>query len=254
MPRSASSIAIGAAGQADQCAVVSGRRTGRQAPSPLLGDIVIAYETIAREAAEEFKPFPHHLAHLAVHGFLHLLGYDHETDAEADAMEQLERDILAASRSPTPTALRRGRRLTAMPDTDSASSSHPDGAPYEPRNLPVPVPPAARRRRKLAGARLARAVRLEAELARRSRDVLDAMQPGESGFSPEESRCSRNILGLRERRVDDVMVPRADIVAVQQDITLGELVQRLRERRRIRASWSMTTRSTIRSAWCTSAI
>ena len=51
------------------------------------------------------------------------------------------------------------------------------------------------------------------------------MPPGESGFSPEESRMLKNILGLRERRVGDVMVPRADIVAVQQDIKLGELVR-----------------------------
>ncbi len=57
------------------------------------------------------------------------------------------------------------------------------------------------------------------------KDVLDAMTPGESGFSPEESRMLKNILGLRERRVGDVMVPRADIIAVQQDIKLGELVR-----------------------------
>jgi CBS domain containing-hemolysin-like protein len=50
------------------------------------------------------------------------------------------------------------------------------------------------------------------------------MTPGESGFSPEESRMLKNILGLRERRVGDVMVPRADIVAVQQDIKIGELL------------------------------
>lgn len=62
---------------------------------PLLGDIVIAYETVAREAAAERKPLHHHLAHLAVHGFLHLMGYDHQDDAQAAVMEQLERDILA---------------------------------------------------------------------------------------------------------------------------------------------------------------
>ena len=61
----------------------------------LLGDIVIAYETTAREAESEGKLFPHHLAHLAVHGFLHLLGYDHESDVEAEEMERLEREILA---------------------------------------------------------------------------------------------------------------------------------------------------------------
>jgi probable rRNA maturation factor len=65
------------------------------AQQPLLGDIVIAYETVARESGEEHKPFLHHLAHLAVHGFLHLMGYDHQTDSQADAMEGLERNILA---------------------------------------------------------------------------------------------------------------------------------------------------------------
>ena len=57
------------------------------------------------------------------------------------------------------------------------------------------------------------------------KDVLDLMPPGESGFSPEESRMLKNILGLRERRVGDVMIPRADIIDVQQDIALGELVR-----------------------------
>jgi len=61
----------------------------------LLGDVIVAYETLAREAAEEDKPVLDHLAHLTVHGYLHLLGYDHETDSEADAMEGLERQILA---------------------------------------------------------------------------------------------------------------------------------------------------------------
>jgi len=61
----------------------------------LLGDIIVAYETTAREAAEERKPLLHHLAHLAVHGYLHLLGYDHQSDSEAEAMEATERDILA---------------------------------------------------------------------------------------------------------------------------------------------------------------
>ncbi len=54
---------------------------------------------------------------------------------------------------------------------------------------------------------------------------LKKQRPSETGFSPTESRMLRNILELRERRIDDVMVPRADIVAVQQDIVLGELVK-----------------------------
>jgi probable rRNA maturation factor len=60
-----------------------------------LGDIAIAYETLAREAEETGKTVPDHLSHLVVHGFLHLLGYDHHMDDEAERMERLERNILA---------------------------------------------------------------------------------------------------------------------------------------------------------------
>ncbi len=67
-----------------------------------LGDIVIAYQTTAREAKAERKPFEHHLAHLAVHGFLHLVGYDHEADEQAKAMEDLEIVVLARIRVPNP--------------------------------------------------------------------------------------------------------------------------------------------------------
>jgi len=69
-----------------------------------LGDIAIAYETTRREAEAENKLFNHHLSHLAVHGFLHLIGYDHETDDEAEAMEDLERRILATLEIPDPYA------------------------------------------------------------------------------------------------------------------------------------------------------
>jgi probable rRNA maturation factor len=70
----------------------------------MLGDIAIAYQTTRREADDEGKPFDHHLSHLAVHGFLHLIGYDHENDADAEAMEALERDILAQLGIPDPYA------------------------------------------------------------------------------------------------------------------------------------------------------
>jgi probable rRNA maturation factor len=70
--------------------------------SPHLGDIAIAFETTAREARDEGKPLAHHVTHLAVHGFLHLVGYDHQSDAEAETMEQLERDILARLNVPDP--------------------------------------------------------------------------------------------------------------------------------------------------------
>jgi len=71
---------------------------------PMLGDIVLAAETVAREAADEDKPFENHLTHLIVHGFLHLVGHDHEDDAEAEAMEAAERRILAALAIPDPYA------------------------------------------------------------------------------------------------------------------------------------------------------
>ena len=74
----------------------------QQGPVKSLGDIAIAFETTASEARDEGKPFADHLAHLAVHGFLHLLGHDHETDAAADQMEGLERVILARLGVPDP--------------------------------------------------------------------------------------------------------------------------------------------------------
>jgi probable rRNA maturation factor len=61
-----------------------------------LGDIAIAYETAAGEAEAEGKRLKDHVIHLLVHGFLHLLGYDHQNDAEAAEMERLEGAILAA--------------------------------------------------------------------------------------------------------------------------------------------------------------
>ena len=81
---------------------------GKSAPAraPYIGDIVIAYQTTAREADAEGKPFNHHLAHLAVHGFLHLLGYDHENDRDAEKMESLERRILRRLAVPDPYAPR----------------------------------------------------------------------------------------------------------------------------------------------------
>ena len=90
-----------------------------------LGDIVLAYETVAREARAEGKPLDHHIAHLALHGFLHLLGYDHESHGQAEAMERRERRILArlgvpdpyadrgriSRRKPAPELIRGGRRF-----------------------------------------------------------------------------------------------------------------------------------------------
>jgi len=64
-------------------------------PGPMLGDIVIARETVAREAVDLEKTFDEHLTHLLVHGFLHLFGYDHMDENQAETMEGLETRILA---------------------------------------------------------------------------------------------------------------------------------------------------------------
>lgn len=69
---------------------------------PFIGDIVLAYETSVGEARAERKPFAHHIAHLVVHGFLHLLGYDHVREKDAETMEGLERDILRRLGIPDP--------------------------------------------------------------------------------------------------------------------------------------------------------
>jgi probable rRNA maturation factor len=81
----------------------TGSSSNEDAPR-LLGDIAIAYQTTRREAADEQKPFDHHLSHLAVHGFLHLMGYDHDRDDRAEAMETLEQAILAQLGIPDPYA------------------------------------------------------------------------------------------------------------------------------------------------------
>lgn len=65
-------------------------------PGPMLGDIVLARETLERESAELGKSFDEHLTHLLVHGFLHLFGYDHLDDTDATEMENLETRILAS--------------------------------------------------------------------------------------------------------------------------------------------------------------
>jgi probable rRNA maturation factor len=74
------------------------------APNPehLLGDIALALGVMVREAAEQGKPLAHHLQHLVIHGVLHLIGYDHETDGDAERMESLERAVLAGLGVPDP--------------------------------------------------------------------------------------------------------------------------------------------------------
>ena len=75
--------------------IAEGVKMPKGVKMPLLGDLVICAPVVAREAKEQKKPLAAHYAHLTVHGALHLLGWDHEDEREAEAMEQLEREILA---------------------------------------------------------------------------------------------------------------------------------------------------------------
>jgi CBS domain containing-hemolysin-like protein len=116
-----------------------------------------------------------------------------------------------------------------MADSEAPKTSEMTDTPGEIRNLPVPVPAANEPRdaNERWFARVLRAVfgwktgSIRSDL----KVVLEAGAPGDTGFSPEESAMLKNILGLRERRIADVMVPRADIVAVQEDIPLGDLIK-----------------------------
>ena len=97
-------------GNDDQIRILNAEHRGKDKPTnvlsfpidedadifgPMLGDIVLAFETIEREATELGLVFSAHLSHLCVHGFLHLLGYDHMEPDEADKMESVEIAILA---------------------------------------------------------------------------------------------------------------------------------------------------------------
>jgi probable rRNA maturation factor len=75
--------------------IAEGVKMPKGVKMPLLGDLVICAPVVAREAKEQKKPLAAHYAHLTVHGALHLLGWNHEDDREAEAMERLEREILA---------------------------------------------------------------------------------------------------------------------------------------------------------------
>ena len=190
----------------------------------MLGDIAIAYETTRQEADDEQKPFDHHLSHLAVHGFLHLIGYDHENDDDAEAMEALEREILAQLGIPDPYA-----------DREAGADELKCRTPNRPTTIRATraiCRPWCRKARCCVPAAdnwLTRAIRtLFGWKPGSVRDdlqvVLDASTPDEVGFSAIERTMLRNILGLHERRIADVMVHRADIVAVKRDIPLGELM------------------------------
>lgn len=77
-------------------------RGGADAPPVMLGDIILASGTVIAEAASQGKPLANHLRHLVVHGVLHLLGFDHEADDEAERMEAIEKTVLDGLGVPDP--------------------------------------------------------------------------------------------------------------------------------------------------------
>ena len=103
----------------------------RIATSPILGDIVIAYETVEREAQAEEKSLADHFSHLVIHGLLHLLGEDHETEAEALRMEGLEIAALARLGIADPYS---GGELIARAQTPSPTSPQAATPDHPPRS------------------------------------------------------------------------------------------------------------------------
>jgi probable rRNA maturation factor len=105
----------------DEISALNGRYRGKPGPTnvlsfpshesarPHLGDVALAYGVCAREAREQGKRLDHHLMHLVAHGVLHLVGYDHESESEAETMEALERRVLDALGAPDPYADADGR-------------------------------------------------------------------------------------------------------------------------------------------------
>ena len=209
-----------------------------------LGDVVLAAETVAREAAEQGNPPVHHLQHLVVHGLLHLLGFDHETDAEAEDME--------AARGRDPGNARDPRSLCALPELHESAMMHQATDDSDDPAQPLP----GRRRR--AVARLARRPEGKAgsagpaNAARHARERARERRRRTRPSPPRSARCCCALLRFGALRVEDVMVPRADIIAVDENEPIRELLKTIRRRRRLAHARCSARRSTIRAAWSTS--
>jgi probable rRNA maturation factor len=110
------------------------RRPHAQGPGPtLLGDVAIAYETCAAEAEAAHRPLADHATHLLVHATLHLLGFDHEREADALLMERLETEAMAGLGLPDPYA----DPAMSFPPDDGDHGSRPDAGPSEPGATPT---------------------------------------------------------------------------------------------------------------------
>ena len=230
-------------GQADQRAVLSGlsgaapaRRCRR-----CLATSCWPPKRWRAEARNEGKPLADHMTHLIVHGILHLIGYDHETDAEAEVMEQAERRILAGLAIPDPyTMIPSGEHQTAMNENTPTAPGPEAGGDSKASNQSADGPSTTQQRvppsRRAPNARRL-FERLTSFFRQRNgsnlrEDIADALAESasdEAAFSPAERAMLNNILRFREVRVEDVMVPRADIEAVEINTTLGALMNLFEE-------------------------
>ena len=190
-----------------RCARLNARHRGRNKPTNVLTytapapEMLLALGVVRREAAAAGRRPAHHLAHLVVHGALHLAGHDHHHPGDARRMELAEARILHRLRRAQPVEAR----------MSSTATAHALAA--------GPAAPAARARQPEHSLR-----ELIAELVQEAAD--EQLMAGEQ---PELDRQERaliaNVLRLRETTADDVMVPRADIVAMRVDVTLEQALR-----------------------------
>ena len=186
-------------------------------PGPL-GDVVLAYETVSDEARNAGIAFADHVSHLVIHGVLHLLGFDHMDDDEAEWMESLERTALAKLGIADPYA-----EQEATPCGDLTMSNAP--------SLQNDLPPEEARPDEEASwfERLLQTFGLGEEPDLREL-IEDALARSKSDtLSTQERSMLRRILQFGTLTVEDVMVPRADIIAVDDTVSVAELMEVFRQ-------------------------
>ena len=175
-----------------------------------------------REAKVKGIPAADHAAHLVVHGMLHLLGFDHERDADAERMEALETKVLAGLGIADPYA---GDALPVAAEVMREQRSALDD------ELPATGDPLPEEEPSWLERLLARfGLGEEPDLREVIEDALArGKEAGGDTFSAQERAMLRNILRFGKLTVEDVMVPRADIIAVEDTITIAELLRVFRE-------------------------
>src|SRR5690606_25198632 len=194
---------------------------------PLLGDLVLCAPVVAREAREQGKPLAAHYAHLTVHGTLHLLGWDHGDDVEAEAMEQLEREILAGLgiddpyRAGSTDAVNSGGRPTPRGD-DTSEMSEDDSSRSAGQGPEHPE------RRRSWFERLSSAISGDPS----SRDDLvellrDAQADGL--IEADTLRMMEGAIAVSDMTVGDVMVPRSQMVSLPVDARFIDLMKQVVE-------------------------